>query len=298
MGSWNHTCAATFTPIVSGDPVLVFVLCQTPARKGGGADPLYATSLWQPLALPMPAIYDGYGTATLTSEGAAIFNAFHNALPNAFIVDGSDRDAGRPDLDMATLFQRQARKGCLWMRSSAPFFDPGHPGLRVGLMMVHQAVYDGLSQSALDEDRTPFTPDTIIHEAGLLVDSLIALFGPDAAPYPHLTARHGTEAFFPLLEPQWGSLMVPGVRGGIASLFPSIGRALADPAAAHAGDAALRAIASMLVFHRNFEDARRVYAPSLSSGQDDHPQPYRILATIADAIVARLDAHDDDDLDA
>lgn len=66
MGCWNKTCGLTGLPILSGDPVYVFVL-----EKNNHRDRCYSTAFWRPVLVPFESYYNDYGAGE-NSHGVAL----------------------------------------------------------------------------------------------------------------------------------------------------------------------------------------------------------------------------------
>lgn len=293
MGSWNHTCALTLTPITSRDSVRLIVLCANPKGSANPGGLVHPTDHWQPISLAIPGTYDTYGRVAISTAGQAVYDQFRAIVDDHLVVVPSDRERGQADAPESIRFQKQIRNAQVFLKSTAYFLSEGQPGLQVGMMIVHEDAYAAFSSSYACYDEGTITPEGVVDEAAVFADALAFTFGANGPRFPHLDQLPDHDLFADLTQTYQGGLKCPGIRAGIPHVLPLIGRMLDTPERVAQGRDLLSTVAAFLLFHRNFGALRRVYAPTFSAGEDDNHDAYRTLADVTAAIIARQSTNDD-----
>lgn len=80
MGCWNKTCGLTQLPIVAGDPVVTFLIVESPS-KYGQTHPCYSSAFWNLIPLPIYGEYDDYGWMEVDEGQTWKLNLFKKHLP-------------------------------------------------------------------------------------------------------------------------------------------------------------------------------------------------------------------------
>jgi len=111
MGSWNQTCCITQLPI---EPLqecrVIFTAKADRFKNGDESQMVYATGNYQPLSLPIPAIYDDYGICRSRGESwvkefflTSLKNHLINSPSDFELKDATDRENfGKIQISMAT----------------------------------------------------------------------------------------------------------------------------------------------------------------------------------------------------
>lgn len=300
MGSWNATCCVSHLPIFAGDPVRLVMLSQTPPsaiHTGSAGGLTHPTDLWCPASFAIPGTYDDHGGVELATPSDWRAVLFLELL-KAALVPVEQGENSHHDLpcraDLLTglnVVQRLCRKrgGRVFVRGRQN--GTGLEPLRIGYMMLHERVYQAMIESYPDLFDVVVTPESIIAQAGPLLDRIVRASTDRMSSYEDgFPAVPGLSEF---LFDRTGS----GVgRHGMSLSLADAGRvfmgALNDGAAAKgvAMQQMLREIAEFSVFHRNLESLRRHYGPMLSSGEDEDLALHRRICALTQDMLLQIES--------
>ena len=281
MGSWLLTCALTLTAVEEGDPVRLIFLCQTPRRNAAGHGLVHSTDGWCPISLPLPGTYEGYGRVALSTDAATDYRFFaESLLPLALTKQGAA--VGDAVFDPDALQKRLISYG-LFVRTSPRFCPAENPGLRMGMMIVHEDAYTAFSTNCWDGP-SHIDLANLVAQAHQALDSLDAALTKEQKMEAHEEAK--MSALRIILDIGRGTTRLPGMQMGLNSLL--------DPARRNNNGVRDRDFIARIVrfvaFHENFCDTRRVYAPTLSAGEDIHADLQKRLGHITANIITRQSA--------
>ncbi|MCE6957876.1 hypothetical protein LAZ40_02235 [Cereibacter sphaeroides] len=324
MGSWNATCAISHVAITWDDPVRLILLCEVPAgvNRGWSSGALLSPSdHWVPVSLALKGQYDGYGRVTgIEPDDWSLKHVIEllriHALPSpADCSEGETAFDPRSIADIKTV-QNLIHESRLMVASP-------HGPLRISAMMVHEPIYQALSQRL----RNDFDPeDDVLPQdmvatamAGLrsmndkdsvlgkkcreLVDRLSSLGTThvdtsvfDAAARQMFVSLALGGDFSAYAADESHGLRRAGVPFSTGNTLDRLitlihrGREGDDPVI----ERILTDMAGFAVFHQNMSGVRRTYAPQISSGQDEDWAMQRALADATRGLIERM-THDPDE---
>jgi hypothetical protein len=175
MGSWSGTCAVTNLSIEVGDPVVIFLLANVDDREHNDNGFCYVDDIWCPIGLPIYGKYADYGEMEPDPDQPNLDHLIKLLREHALPMENSVRYGGPADpagLDWDSI-QDAIHESILKIRDRAGFelsnevakhadapkeelqeiierFKKlGRGTFRVGSMMVHREIYEGLGQSYL-----------------------------------------------------------------------------------------------------------------------------------------------------
>lgn len=166
MGCWNETCGITQLPIFNGNPVRLFFLNYVGNSEENHAGHCYPNDIWSPQFLPIAANYNDYGGVEEVVENSLtqfVISRVREDLVSSRLSGGADCNLNRKsdDLDLLDFgiedLVEQIHNERLWTRGTSR-------DLPVGWMMVHEWVYQQLTQQLVDSRRGSITVNDVVSQ--------------------------------------------------------------------------------------------------------------------------------------
>ncbi len=274
MGSWNATCGITQVPILYKEPVALIFLVQTrwPQPRAEGTH--YATDHWAPLGAPLYGTYDDYGQVEFSDHphtDGMLQMLREQVLPKEQGPNSvHDLPIDPKTLTWDNVFQAISQDRLMVQGPRC-----------IGMMMVHQKIYEHLSDSTATLYGDRLTVESLEEQGRHYLEQTMMPSSNDEDDIEQFLRRRK-----PFLERLFSKTFDRGVMQDFLDYEALV---LQHP------EEMISLLARFAIFHHHIDALRKLYMPPSGLGSQDPKtlQHLQLTQVTIDLLKTRLQDEED-----